>query len=168
MSYSTKERSSDFISEGGMFYSTKAYNVGFSCAFRQWKAHSHCRFIHGYDLQFKFMFAAYGLDETGWAVDFGSLKSLKGILEETFDHKTLIAEDDPLLEYFKQGEDRGAYQLRVLPKVGCEAFAYYIAEVTDIWLKDNGYHPRVALYMVEVRENSANSAIYQLPIKAPV
>lgn len=144
-----------------MFFSTKTYTMGFSCAFRQWKARSHCRLNHGYDLQFKFVFAANVLDETGWCVDFGSLKSLKAILEDTFDHKTLIAEDDPHLNYFKQGDKLEVLKLRILPRVGCEAFAYYVSGVTDVWLKDNGYSPRVRIHEVEVRENSGNSAIYQ-------
>lgn len=150
-----------------MFYSTKTYTMGFSCAFRQWKAESHCRLVHGYGLQFKFMFSAEQLDETGWCVDFGSLKSLKGILEDTFDHTTLIAKDDPQRDYFEEGHKRGVLDLRILPRVGCEAFAYYVSEITDGWLKDNGYKPRVHIYMVEARENDANSAIYARPLTEP-
>lgn len=142
-----------------MYRSTKTFSVG-SCAFRQWRADSHCRFIHGYDLQFKFTFESDTVDVRNWVVDFGSLKSLKGLMEEQFDHKTVIAENDPLLAYFQEGDRVGALQLRTLPRVGCEAFAYYASEVTTIWLKDNGYYPRAYLREVEVRENAGNSAIY--------
>jgi 6-pyruvoyltetrahydropterin/6-carboxytetrahydropterin synthase len=135
--------------------------TGFSCAFRQWRAESHCRFNHGYDLSFKFIFASRELDIRNWAVDFGSLKSLKAILEDAFDHKTVIAKDDPLLEYYKEGAKLGAHQLRILPKSGCEAFAYYVFEITEIWLRDNGYYPRCWVKSVEVRENASNSAIYE-------
>lgn len=134
--------------------------TGFSCAFRQWKAHSHCRFNHGYALTFKFIFESKDLDATNWVVDFGSLKSLKGTLEDTFDHKTVIAEDDPHLEYFKKGHELGVLDLVILPAGGCEKFAEFVYEVTEIWLKDNGYTPRVNLVSVEVSEHGANSALY--------
>jgi 6-pyruvoyltetrahydropterin/6-carboxytetrahydropterin synthase len=134
--------------------------TGFSCAFRQWKAHSHCRFNHGYALTFKFIFESKDLDATNWVVDFGSLKSLKGTLEDTFDHKTVIAEDDPHIEYFREGHKLGVLDLVILPAGGCEKFAEFVYEVTEIWLKDNGYAPRVNLVSVEVSEHGANSALY--------
>jgi len=145
-----------------MYYSTKKFghNLGFSCAFRQWRADSHCRLIHGYSLAFTFVFAAETLDHRGWVVDFGSLKSLKGIIEQTFDHTTVVAEDDPELDTFKLMSDRKLIQLRVLPSVGCESFAEYMYQVGNIWLRDNGYAPRVAIHRVEVAEHEANSAIY--------
>lgn len=41
-----------------VYRSTKTYghNAGLSCAFRQWKANSHCKYLHGYALSFKFVF----------------------------------------------------------------------------------------------------------------
>lgn len=142
--------------------STKKYGheVGMSCAFRQWKADSHCRFIHGYSLAFKFIFESDTLDVRNWCVDFGGLKPLKGILEDTFDHKTVIAEDDPHLEYFKQGEALGVLELVVVPAGGCEKFAEMVYEVTEQWLKDAGYGDRVRLVSVEVSEHGANSALF--------
>jgi 6-pyruvoyltetrahydropterin/6-carboxytetrahydropterin synthase len=144
------------------YLSTKKFETGFSCAFRQWKAESHCKLIHGYALSFKFVFETEELDYRNWVVDFGSLKSLKGILEDTFDHTTVIAEDDPHLDYFKQGEQLGVLRLVVIPDGGCEKFAEFVYEVTDQWLKDNGYKPRCRLVSVEVSEHGANSAIYSL------
>lgn len=146
-----------------MFKSTKTYghNLGFSCAFRQWRADSHCKYLHGYGMAFKFVFAARDLDIRNWAVDFGSMRSLKGILEDTFDHKTIIAQDDPERDMFLEMRRRGLIQLRILPAVGCEAFAYYVAQAAQAWLADNGYAPRVTLVSVEVSEHGANSAIYE-------
>lgn len=146
-----------------MYVSTKSYGheVGFSCAFRQWRAQSHCRFIHGYALKFRFEFEGKELDEKNWLVDFGGLKSLKGILENTFDHTTIIAEDDPELFVFQMLQERGLIQLRVLPAVGCEMFAKYVAGVADVWLDDNGYEERIRLRSVEVWEHGANSARFE-------
>lgn len=145
------------------YVSTKTYghNVGLSAAFRQWRADSHCRFIHGYSLSFKFIFESDELDVRNWVVDFGSLKTLKGILEDTFDHKTVVAEDDPEMEWFEEANRRGIIDLVVLPAGGCEKFAEYVYEVADGWLGDAGYKPRVKLRSVEVMEHGANSAIYE-------
>lgn len=148
-----------------MYQSSKRYGheQGFSCAFRQWKAHSHCSKNHGYPLAFDFVFESEELDNTNWIVDFGGLKSLKGILENTFDHKTIIAEDDPHLDYFRQGHNLGVLDLVVLPAAGCEKFAEYVFAVTQIWLKDAGFSPRVTLVSVKVSEHGANSATYINP-----
>lgn len=143
-----------------MFLSTKEYghNIGLSCAFRQWKAHSHCNLLHGYSLAIKFVFAAQEL-EGGWVVDFGSLKSLKGMLEDTFDHTLLVAEDDPQREVFENLDKLKLARVVIVPATGCEAFADLIFECAQIWLKDNGYSPRCKLLSVEVKEHLANSAI---------
>lgn len=143
------------------YRSTKTYGpeIGLSCAFRQWRAHSHCRFLHGYALSVRFEFEAEVL-ENGWVVDFGGLNSLKATLEGSFDHKTVVSEDDPHLELFRSMEKAGIAQVVVLPAVGCEAFAEIIYKVTAQWLMDSGFGPRCRLMSVEVREHGANSAIY--------
>lgn len=144
------------------YASTKTYGheIGLSCAFRQWRAESHCRLLHGYAIAVKFEFAAADLDERNWVVDFGSLKSLKGMLEDNFDHKLLVAEDDPELDTITALAGLGIADVIVVPATGCEAFAKMIYEATVVWLGDNGYKPRVGLYSVEVREHGANSAVY--------
>jgi len=144
------------------YRSTKTYGheIGLSACFRQWRADSHCRFLHGYALAVRFEFKAEELDVRNWVVDFGSLKSLKGILEDTFDHKLLVAEDDPELDYLSSLQGMGLAQVVVVPATGCESFARMIYEVTEQWLRDYGYSPRCSLVSVEVREHGANSAIY--------
>ena len=74
------------------FFSSKKYGHerGLSAAFRQWRAVSHCRFMHGYSLEFEFVFGTHELDENNWVVDFGSLKNLEAWLRLNFDHKTLV------------------------------------------------------------------------------
>jgi len=142
-------------------HSTKTYGheQGFSCSFRQWKAHSHCRFLHGYALGFKFVFAAQDMDYCGWVVDFGGLKSLKGILENTFDHKTLVASDDPLLLKMEMLHQLGMIDMVEVPATGCEAFARMTYDMAEQWLKDAGFSPRVWLVSVEISEHGANSAV---------
>lgn len=145
-----------------MYQSTKKYghDLGFSCAFRQWRADSHCRFLHGYAMAFKFVFEATELDVRNWVVDFGSLASLKSMLQDTFDHKTIVALDDPHLEWFREGARLGTLELVEVEHGGCESFARMTYEVAEQWLKDAGYGNRIRLVSVEVSEHGANSASY--------
>ena len=144
------------------FQSTKTYghNLGFSCAFRQWQADSHCKHIHGYSVAVKFVFEADELDKNNWVVDFGSLKSLKGWLESMFDHKTLVAFNDPQLDWFEEANKRGIIDMVMVPATGCESFAKIIFDATEVWLTNNGYTPRCILKSVEIMEHGANSAVY--------
>lgn len=144
------------------FISTKTYGheIGLSACYRQWRAESHCRLLHGYALSVKFEFEATELDVRNWVVDFGSLKSLKGMLEDTFDHTLLVAEDDPMRQRLCELASLGLARAVVVPATGCEAFAKLIYECAEIWLADNGYAPRCRVRSVEVREHGANSAIY--------
>ena len=150
---------------------TFGHDLGFSCAFRQWRAESHCRFIHGYALGFKFTFGANTLDHCGWVVDFGGLKDLKQILADTFDHKLLVAADDPCFDQIKDlmgiydeescSSSPACADVVIVPATGCEAFARMVYDVTEQWLKDAGFGPRCWLVSVEVSEHGANSAICQ-------
>ena len=109
-------------------------------------------------------------------MDFGGLKTFKNWAEHMFDHTTLIAEDDPHLETFKEldaitggHDDMGVMDLRIVPGVGCEAFAELaykqMAEFLEEMKEQNGSRypvgKDVRLVSVEVFEHSANSAIYQ-------
>lgn len=142
------------------YSSTKTYGheIGFSCAFRQWRATSHCRLLHGYAISFRFEFEAETLDDRNWVVDFGGLKSLKAELEKFFDHATVVAEDDPQREWFEEGARRGLLRLVVVRATGCEAFAEFALGVAQRWLEQAGHLDRVRIREVEVREHGANGA----------
>jgi len=140
------------------YESTKIIELG-SCAFRQWRADSHCKFIHGYRLVAKFWFACNQLDEKNWVVDFGGLKGLKQVFETQFDHTLCIAADDPLLETFKQLHATGACDLRVMSKgVGIERTAEYCFDVADAHVRGITNN-RCWVERVEVWEHDKNSAI---------
>lgn len=145
------------------FQSTKTYghNLGLSCCFRQWRAeHSHCRFLHGYALEIKLVFEAEELDDRNWVVDFGGLKDIKQWLEQKFDHKTLVAHDDPERIVFDAMQDAGLIQVVPVPATGCEAFAKMIYDYVSAWLLSSCGMIKAKLVSVEVREHGANSAIY--------
>lgn len=141
-----------------LFRSTKRF-TGFPCTHRQWKAESHCRFVHGYSREFYFEFAASELTQEGWVVDFGGLKELKNWLDEVFDHTFLVAQDDPELESFKELDKKGVIQLRVLPNPGMEGTALYVYE-QGTKILEKLYGKRAWITKVEVRENEKNSAFY--------
>ena len=112
-----------------MYKSYKRF-IGYSTAFRQWRADSHCKLIHGYAFCFKVWFEGE-LDDNGWVIDFGCFKrnGVKEWLKNMFDHTTCVAADDPELEMFKEMHNRGIIDLRILENgVGCEKFAKYVYE----------------------------------------
>lgn len=150
------------------YESTKVIELG-SCAFRQWRAeHSHCRFIHGYQLKAKLWFAGEELDDKNWIVDFGGLKDLKRVLQEQFDHTTVVAADDPKLETFKELDRQGIIQLRVMEDgVGIERTAEYVFKVADEYV-DKLTDGRCWCAQVEVFEHEDNSATFSPSVESLV
>lgn len=154
-----------------MYQVTKTYghDLGLSACFRQWRAKSHCRFIHGYALSFKFVFQAETLDENGWVIDFGGLKPLKQWLVDNFDHRLVLAEDDPALNTLLALSDPDLPEgqladVTVFPRVGCEAFAFLaFLEANAMILRSPDRSRGVRIVSVEVREHGANSATYINP-----
>jgi 6-pyruvoyltetrahydropterin/6-carboxytetrahydropterin synthase len=152
----------------GKFYSTKNYgnDRGLSCAFRQWRStHSHCSLLHGYSLGFKLIFECDTLDERNWVMDFGGLKEFKNWLEQTFDHTTVIAEDDPEFQTLMLLDGKVA-DIRVMPAVGAERFAEMaynkMSEILNNQIiSGEALNPTVRVKSVECYEHGANSAIYE-------
>jgi 6-pyruvoyltetrahydropterin/6-carboxytetrahydropterin synthase len=139
---------------------TYGQEEGLSCCFRQYAATaSHCRFLHGYALGFRFTLLARSLDARGWCFDFGGLKPLRAWLHEMFDHTVLVADDDPDLPRFRDLAAAGLMQLRELPATGCEAFALLAWSWADAFVaRESG--GRVRVERVEVSEHGGNSASY--------
>ena len=144
------------------YYSTKTYghNIGLSAVFRQPHAdHSHCKFLHGYSLAFKFTFGCSDLDNKNWAVDFGGLKPLKAWLENTFDHKVVIDRQDPYLYKFAELENMGLAEVTVMEGVGAEKFAEHAWRFADQLVLEMS-DGRCWCESAECSEHGANSAIY--------
>lgn len=150
------------------FKSTKLYD-GYSTVFRQWRAEgTHCKFLHGYAVSFKVWFEG-DLDEKNWVYDFGGAKRAvtkidgmnpKQWFDYLLDHTTIVAEDDPYLEQFKQMANDGIIQLRILPYTGAERFAEYLFQKINEFVQEET-HYRVRVAKVEVFENGRNSASYE-------
>ena len=152
-----------------MYQSTKTYGneVGLSCCFRQWRADSHCNKLHGYSLGFRFTFEAAELDERNWVYDFGGCKWIKEYLQDEFDHKLVVAKDDPHLERILHTVYTDIAVVKVMDDVGCEKFAEKVYNYVSpkVYEDTKG---RVSLFSVECFEHGANSASYQNPYGSSV
>jgi 6-pyruvoyltetrahydropterin/6-carboxytetrahydropterin synthase len=144
------------------YVSTKEYVDQFPCAYRQWRADSHCNLIHGYAFSMRFWFGSNELDFRNWVADYGGFKELKEILQDQFDHTLLVAEDDPEIEIFKMLKEKKLAKLTVLPRLGCEGLADMLYKfingvyVPDYW--GPGEAERIWCFRVEVRETQSNMA----------
>jgi 6-pyruvoyltetrahydropterin/6-carboxytetrahydropterin synthase len=142
-----------------MYRSYKEFN-GYSTAFRQWRADSHCKFIHGYALRFKVWFDGE-LDGRNWVVDFGCFKrnGVKDWFKHLFDHTTIVAKDDPSIDTFKEMNRSGLIQLRVMEDVGCEKFAEEVYKYLNSKILEET-KGRVRVHKVQCWEHEENMAEY--------
>ena len=151
----------------GKFQSSKVFD-GFSTVFRQWKAkETHCSFVHGYGISFKVYFEGE-LDEKNWVWDFGGMKRAKTLInglqpkawmDYMFDHTMVIAEDDPEIDAFKQMDQAGVAQVRIIPATGAEKFAEYIYDNINKFVKTET-NSRVRVTKVKFMEHGKNAAYY--------
>ena len=142
---------------------TYGNHEGWSATFRQWRADSHCRFIHGYAIGVELEFACLDTecDKNGWVINFGGLKEVKEWLKNLLDHKTLVAADDPEIEVFSDLAEKALIQLIVLEQgVGCDNLAKYISAWVVDWLDKNRDQlgTKAWLHRVKVFEHSGNAA----------
>lgn len=152
-------------------YKTSKRLSGYSTCFRQWNAkHSHCHFLHGYDLIFVLHFKAEALDHHHWVWDFGFLKnpyqridnlSIKEWFNYMFDHTVIIAEDDPEIEAFRDLAKKDLIQLRTVPYYSTEKIAEFILKKLNPVVKKHS-NQRVELYKVEVWENQNNMGAFEI------
>lgn len=159
------------------FQSEKLFD-GYSACFRQWKADgTHCKYLHGYAVSFKVTFEGE-LDERNWVFDFGGMKRAENLMMAEhrgkqllfepikffswlLDHTTIVAEDDPELELFKEMDKKGIIQLRIMKDVGCERFAEFLfLTINDFLRKET--KERVIATSVTVYEHERNSATFKL------
>jgi 6-pyruvoyltetrahydropterin/6-carboxytetrahydropterin synthase len=129
---------------------------------RQWRDKGHCSYVHGYGRYVRLTFEATELDERGWVMDFGDLKDVKSWIESEWDHRTLIAADDPAIPELKTLEEVGGINLNILPEgylPGIEESCRYLYDKLNpvIQRKTNN---RVEITRVEIWETEKNQAEY--------
>ena len=144
------------------FQSTKKLGP-ISVGHRQWRDKGHCAWVHGYGRYIQFTFEGE-LDERQWVMDFGDLRDVKQWLEEQWDHRLLLASDDPHLGQFQNMHSLGTMSINIMDVdkgwgPGIEASCKFVYDHVQpiIAQKTNG---RVTLTKVEIWEHERNSAVY--------
>ena len=143
------------------FKSTKRFGP-ISTGHRQWKHKGHCSYVHGYGRYVSLTFESSELDERGWVMDFGDLKDVKYLIEAEWDHRVLIASDDPLLPQLKELESHGGILLNVLPDgyyPGIEESCRYLYDMLSPMIQKKTNN-RVEITRVEIWEHENNSGEY--------
>lgn len=154
-----------------MTYRVEKILDGFTVCFRQWNAtHSHCHFLHGYDISFRLHFESDNLDACGWVWDFGWLKHpdlriedmpVKTWFSYMFDHTVLVAADDPDMETFNLLSQKNMIQLRVMPLQSCEGIAKFVFDKVQPLILAHSQN-QARLTRVDVFEHQKNAASYGL------
>mgnify|MGYP001495396814 CR=1 FL=1 len=144
---------------------TSSKRIGpISTGHRQWKDGGHCSFIHGYGRYVEITFACNKRDERGWVMDFGDLRDIKQWLEDEWDHRLLIAYDDPLIDEFIVLHNRDALNLNILPEEygpGIEDSCKYVYDNVNPMIKEKTNN-RVWIQKIRVYEHENNWAEYGL------
>ena len=146
------------------YFSTKRFGP-ISTGHRQWRDEGHCAWLHGYGRTVKVIFAGSHLDEKMWMVDFGGLRDLKKWLEGEWDHRMLIASNDPELATLMDLDAKGIISINVMDVnqgygPGIEASCKYVFDKFDAEVRKMT-EGRCWVHSVEIHEHENNSAIYQ-------
>lgn len=127
-----------------------------------------CSLIHGYSRYVEVTFQGE-LDNHGWVYDFGLCKEMKQLLEDNWDHKVLIASDDPELPYLLEAQERGLMDVTIMnilhgwtPAIEGSAKWCFdkFQEIVDKYTDG-----RVQIVKVQVWEHENNSASYVRSMK---
>ena len=95
-------------------------------------------------------------------MDFGGLKHIKKWLDDQWDHRLLISNDDPLLSDFEKLHEKGGCNLHVMDIArgwgpGIEASCKFVYDYVDQWIKTQT-DSRVFVHKVQIWEHENNSA----------
>ncbi len=143
------------------YYSTKKFGP-ITTGHRQWKDTGHCKYVHGYARHVEITFGCSNLDDKQWVMDFGGLKEIKNWLNEQWDHRLLIASDDPLMSDFKILHEKGGCNLNIMDieqgwGPGIEASCKFVYDYVNQWIKKLT-DSRVWVHKVQIWEHENNSA----------
>lgn len=129
-----------------------------SCGHRVVGHEGKCRFLHGHNYRIHFVVEAVELDEVGRVIDFSVIKEkLCMWLEENYDHKFLVWDQDPLLASLQEISEESIVIVEFNPTA--ENIAKHLVEkIGPQQLTDN--HCR--LISCKVEETQKCSATYSL------
>lgn len=144
------------------YYSTKTYgyNNELQGCLRHLNSTLHDQFLHGYSLTFSVDFTCDKLDANGVVIDFNTLKTFNKWLENNFAYKVILLESDPQLKTFKLLEGRGLAQIKTVPIVSVEHFAYMAyKEISKTTINVTG--DRCSVISVTCNEHNGESKTYK-------
>lgn len=99
-----------------------------SCGHRVHQHESKCAHLHGHNYRFHFSVKAPSLDSVGRVMDFSVIKEkLCMWLEDNWDHKFLLWEDDPLVPVLQSADPEGLVIVPFNPTA--ENMALYILNI---------------------------------------
>lgn len=133
-----------------------------SVCHRHWRAQTHCALIHGYARTTEITIGCDELDERGWVFDLGALRPIRNFLEDAWDHRTLIADDDPLLPELQALEAKGGIHLNVMDtsrgwSPTLEGSAQFIYDHADPIVREAS-KGRARIIKIEIWEKGDNRA----------
>lgn len=128
---------------------------------RHWRAKTHCALIHGYARTVEFTIGCDQLEE-GWVIDLGQIRFIRNFLEETWDHRLLVSDDDPLLPELKSLEAKGGLNLHIMDTSKgwgptLEESCKFLADSINPKIREITNH-RCRLIKVEIWEKTDNRA----------
>lgn len=148
-----------------MFTISKKFN-DICVAHRNWKSKTHCSFIHGYARSVELVVGCHQLAEEDWVYDFSKFKEIRKFLEENWDHRLLIADDDPQLEELKRMHELKLLNLNIMdtnkgygPSI--EQSCKFVADFADNYIKKETNN-RCFLVEVNIWEKQDNKATLKL------
>lgn len=128
-----------------------------SCGHRVVGHESKCKFLHGHNYRLHFTIASNtpdDLDDIGRVLDFGVIKThLCEWLEQHWDHKFLIWDEDPMLEYLMVISPESMLPVPFNPTA--ENMAKYMVEIVGPHLLNNTGTHLVKCVIEETRKCSA-------------
>lgn len=130
----------------------------FSMGHALWDYEGKCANLHGHNYRCLVRVSCESdqLEETGFVVDFGDLKEhVAKRVDEAWDHKTLLNEDDPRFE----GLDESVGVLRVPWNPTAENLAASIFAVSEQWLSTLEPAGRVRTEEVMLWETDTGEAV---------
>lgn len=157
-----------------MFQSTKRIGP-ISTTHRNWKAACNlnrdstwCSYIHGYSRYVEFTFEGE-LDEKQWVFDYGYFKEERKWIESQWDHKVLIASDDPELPLLRSLHDKRLIDINVMDVSkgwgpGIEGSCKFLFDniQPSVWDKTQD---RVNITKIQIWEHEFNSSMF-IPLQA--
>lgn len=128
-----------------------------SCGHRVHMHESKCRHLHGHNYRIHFTCQAESLDNVGRVIDFSDIKSrLCMWVEENWDHKFLMWEDDPMLMAIARADTEGSIVMCPFNPTAENMAKFLVDVVGPEQLKGTG----IKLVQVRVEETRKCSATY--------